>query len=88
VSEKQPEVGAAMWGPNAPLRRRPVEAVPDEAPFTIDVRDAVSLALIVLGCGGVVTVAAVAWGWLGLGFVVSLFAVVAGVARGYRGGER
>jgi hypothetical protein len=36
----------------------------------------------------VVTVAAVAWGWLGLGFVVSLFAVVAGVALGYRGGER
>jgi len=76
-----------MWGPKAPLRARPVEAVPDP-PRTVDVRDAASVALILLGCGGVVAVAALAWGWLGVGLVVSLAAVTAGVALGYRGGER
>lgn len=83
MSEHKHEVGAAMWGPRGPLRR-PVAAVPDPA-GTIDVRDALALALIV--CGWVAVLAGVQQlgGWWAVVAVLGVTAVAGGIALGYRG---
>lgn len=90
MSEQQPrEVGMAMWAgarpPGSPSRLRPAPE-PEQAAEgrTVDVRDAIALAMLLSGLVGAVATAAHWGGWWGVLALLSVALVSGGVTVGLR----